>query len=140
MKQPNFYLSIAVTLLVLGSLPLIEKITLGKISPQQMGFLRGLSQLAIYAGVLYATNGFAELQSASPKHIAYGLLQGVAIAVMIYFYFSAMKSGQVSLVTTLTATSPMLTYLLAVLILQEPVTLTRGLGIMFVIMGVILLL
>lgn len=140
MKQPGFYLSIAVTLIILSTLPLFEKVTLGKISPQQMAFLRGLSQVAIYAGVLFATGGFAELQSASPKYIVYGLLQGVAIAVMIYFYFSAMKSGQVSLVTTLTATSPMLTYILAVLLLQEPLTLTRGIGVAFVIVGVILLL
>jgi bacterial/archaeal transporter family protein len=139
MKHPNFYLSIAVTLIVLSGLPLLEKVTLGKINPQQMAFLRGLSQVAIYAGVLYATGGFGGLQSASPKYIVYGLLQGVAIAVMIYFYFSAMKSEQVSLVTALTATSPMLTYLLAVLFLHEPLTFARGLGIMFVILGVILL-
>lgn len=139
MKQPGFYLSIAITLIVLSSLPLFEKVTLGKISPQQMGFLRGLSQFVIYAGVLYMTSGFAELQSVPPRFIIYGLLQGVAIAVMIFFYFTAMKSGQVSLVTALTATSPMLTYALAVLLLQEPLTLTRGIGIVFVILGIILL-
>ncbi|NTV46044.1 MAG: EamA family transporter [Chlorobiales bacterium] len=85
------------------------------------------------------TSGFAELQSVPPRFIIYGLLQGVAIAVMIFFYFTAMKSGQVSLVTALTATSPMLTYALAVLLLQEPLTLTRGIGIVFVILGIILL-
>lgn len=139
MKQPSFYLSIAVTLIVLSTLPLFEKVTLGKISPQQMGFLRGVSQFVIYAGILYMTSGFAEFQTVSPKFIMYGLLQGVAIAVMIFFYFSAMKTGQVSLVTALTATSPMITYALAVLLLQEPFTLTRGFGIVFIILGVILL-
>ncbi|ACF13769.1 protein of unknown function DUF6 transmembrane [Chloroherpeton thalassium ATCC 35110] len=140
MKDTHFYLSLFIVFFIIGSLPVLEKVTLGRLSPPQLAFLRGLSQTFFYGVLLYASGGLFELKTAPAKFVIFGLLQGVATAVMLYFYFSAMQHGEASTVKTLTSASPMLTYLLAIFFLKEPFSLERSIGILLVIAGIYLLM
>lgn len=134
-----FYFYIALVLLINGSMPVFEKITLGKVSVPQMVFLRGIVQVALYAALLWSTGGLQSLSQVEPRFIFYGLLQGAAISAMLYAYFLAMQSGDASQVKALSSAAPLLTFALAVWLIGEPLTLQRGLGIALVVAGIFLL-
>jgi len=139
MRELNIYVSIGVAVLILGILPILEKITLGVLSPSQMAFLRGLSQVVLY-GLLISFNGeLIGLGNAPKTYVFYGLLQGALIVVMLFFYFHAMQQGEASVVKTLSASSPMLTYFFAIMLLNESFSLERLAGVALVIGGVYLL-
>jgi len=140
MKDTHFYISLFIVFFIIGSLPVLEKVTLGKLSPPQLAFLRGASQTIFYGVLLYTSGGLFELKGAPTKFVIIGLLQGVATSVMLYFYFSAMRHGEASTVKTLTSASPMLTYLLAILFLKEPFSLERTFGMLLVIAGIYILI
>lgn len=135
----SFYIYIAAVLVINGAMPVFEKLTLGKVSVSQMIFLRGLVQLAIYTAVLFQSGEMASFQKVDSRFIIYGLLQGAVISVMLFCYFAAMKAGAASQVKAFSSAAPLLTYLLAVTILNEPLTLQRGLGVIFITLGVILI-
>jgi transporter family protein len=140
MKELNVLFALGIVVLILGVLPLIEKLTLNHLSPIQMAFLRGVAQVVVFGVLIFQGSEWMNLKSAPVSFIAYGLLQGVLIAVMLFFYFHAMQQGEASVVKTLSATSPMLTYFLAILLLNEPFSLERLAGVGLVIGGVYLLI
>ena len=139
MKTPNIYLSLIITVSILGSLPILEKITLAKMNVTQMIFYRSLSQTIILGIVVWF--GTTSLSAGIPiKYIVYALLQGVAITVMLFFYLSAIKTTDVSFVNPVIAASPLITYTLAVVILNEPLNFVRLSGVILVVGGIILIL
>ncbi|MCG8376624.1 MAG: EamA family transporter [Chlorobiales bacterium] len=139
MKTPNIYLSLIITVSILGSLPILEKITLAKMNVTQMIFYRSLSQTIILGIVVWF--GTTSLSAGIPiKYTVYALLQGVAITVMLFFYLSAIKTTDVSFVNPVIAASPLITYTLAVVILNEPLNFIRLSGVILVVGGIILIL
>lgn len=139
MKTPNIYLSLIITVSILGSLPILEKITLAKMNVTQMIFYRSLSQTIILGIVVWF--GTTSLSAGIPmKYTVYALLQGVAITVMLFFYLSAIKTTDVSFVNPVIAASPLITYTLAVVILNEPLNFVRLSGVILVVGGIILIL
>ena len=139
MKTPNIYLSLIITVSILGSLPILEKITLAKMNVTQMIFYRSLSQTIILGIVVWF--GTTSLSAGIPmKYTVYALLQGVAITVMLFFYLSAIKTTEVSFVNPVIAASPLITYTLAVVILNEPLNFVRLSGVILVVGGIILIL
>ena len=139
MKTPNLYLSLIITVSILGSLPILEKVTLAKMNVTQMIFYRSLSQTIILGIVVWF--GTSTFSTGLPvKYTAYALLQGIAITVMLFFYLSAIKTTDVSLVNPVIAASPLITYMLAVVILNEPLDFVRLSGITLVVGGIILIL
>ncbi len=140
MKEYNVLFSLGIVVLILGILPLIEKLTLNQLSPVQMAFLRGLAQVMVFGVLIFQGSEWLKLKTVPVSFIGYGLLQGVLIAVMLFFYFHAMQQGEASVVKTLSATSPMLTYALAIFFLNEPFSFERLAGVGLVIGGVYLLI
>lgn len=139
MKTPNIYLSLIITVSILGSLPILEKITLAKMNVTQMIFYRSLSQTIILGIVVWF--GTTSLSAGIPmKYTVYALLQGVAITIMLFFYLSAIKTTDVSFVNPVIAASPLITYTLAVVILNEPLNFVRLSGVILVVGGIILIL
>lgn len=139
MKTSNLYLSLIITVSILGSLPILEKVTLAKMNVTQMIFYRSLSQTIILGIVVWF--GTPAFSTGLPiKYTAYALLQGIAITVMLFFYLSAIKTTDVSLVNPVIAASPLITYMLAVVILNEPLGFVRLSGITLVVGGIILIL
>ena len=139
MKTPGLFLSLIVTVSILGSLPILEKMTLAKMNVTQMIFYRSLSQTIILGIVVWL--GTASLSTGIPvKYTAYALLQGVAITVMLFFYLSAIKTTDVSFVNPVIAASPLITYTLAVIVLNEPLNFVRLSGVILIVGGIILIL
>ena len=139
MKALNIYLSLFITVSILGSLPILEKITLAKMNITQMIFYRSLSQTIILGFVVWL--GTSTLSNDIPlNYTAYALLQGVAVTIMLFFYLSAIKTADVSFVNPVIAASPLITYILAVVILNEPLNFVRLSGVVLVVGGIILIL
>ncbi len=65
-----------------------------------------------------------------------GLIAGFLGQLTLY---NALKAGEASIVVPISATYPLVTLIIAVLILGESVTLAKVLGIVLVICGVALL-
>ncbi len=69
----------------------------------------------------------------------YGIVAGFLGTLGYIFFILATRSGKVSIVVPLTATYPVITFLLGVLILKEQVQIHHILGMILAIVGAILL-
>ena len=69
----------------------------------------------------------------------YALLAGVASALgMIAFYF-AMEGGKTIIVVPITALYPVVTVVLAYLILREEISLVKGVGLMLALVSIVMI-
>lgn len=67
-------------------------------------------------------------------------LEGVCAALVgQLFYYYALKSGDPSVVVPLIATFPLFTFILATIFLGDKVTLTKVGGLVFILMGIVLI-
>ena len=69
------------------------------------------------------------------------LVLGGLVASIIgqIFFYHALKEGEASLVVPLGASYPLISFILGVLFLKESVTVTKGLGLLSIMIGVFLL-
>ncbi len=140
MKTVNLYLSLIITVTIIGSLPILEKITLSRMNVTEMIFYRSLSQTLILGIIIWLGTSSLSTGTVPIKYTAFALLQGVAITLMLFFYLSAIKTTDVSLVYSVISAAPLLTYILAVAILNEPFNILRLSGVVLVVGGVLLIL
>jgi transporter family protein len=73
------------------------------------------------------------------KGIGFATLAGMSTSLGCLFFFIAADKGKVTTVVTMTALYPIITILLAYLILQESVNLKQGLGIALALVAIYLL-
>lgn len=71
--------------------------------------------------------------------IKWAIATGVVSALGQILYFSALGKGKASIVVLMTGLYPVVTVLLAFLILRESITLTQGAGILLAILSMTLL-
>lgn len=73
------------------------------------------------------------------KGFTYAILTGVAYAAGCWFYFIAASKGKIITVVTLTALYPLITILLAYILLKETLNAKQLLGIGFSLVAIFLL-
>ncbi|MBD3271987.1 MAG: EamA family transporter [Elusimicrobia bacterium] len=123
-----------------GMVPVIEKIGLGKV-PAGVGlFYRGfgviIGMLCLGFWFTVSETGLKiDLKSASL------LMLGGILASFIgqFFFYRALKLGDASLVVPVGATYPLVSFVLAVLVLHEKITPGRIFGILMIIAGIVLI-
>ena len=71
--------------------------------------------------------------------VKYALIAGLIGTISYIFFFQAMKGGKVSLTITLTALYPLITIILAFLVLKESVNLFQGIGLILALISIVLL-
>lgn len=71
--------------------------------------------------------------------IVYAILTGIIGGLAVLSFWMAISRGKVATVIPITALYPAISVLLAIIILQEPITLKQGLGIVLACISVILL-
>ncbi|VAW38004.1 hypothetical protein MNBD_DELTA04-169 [hydrothermal vent metagenome] len=106
-------------------------------------YLRPLSALvyevggAIIVGVIcLAVIGFRpEIQT---KGILFAVLTGICGMLGTLLFFAAAVKGKISVVVSITALYPLITILLAALILKEPLTCKQVAGMLFALLAIIL--
>ncbi len=73
------------------------------------------------------------------KGIGYSVLTGVAYGVGCWFYFIAASKGKIITVVTLTALYPLVTIILAAIILRETVSIKQWTGISLALIAILLM-
>jgi transporter family protein len=120
---------------VWGLWSFIPKITVRYISPKSAVVYEVLGGIFVATAVLYTLNFRPDMH---PKGVALGITTGLLGFLGALFFLFAVSAGPVSLVVSLTALYPVISILLAVFILQEPITVKQGLGISFALVAMFL--
>lgn len=93
--------------------------------------------VAIIGLIMLSTMNFKP--ATDTKGLIYALLTGAAYGIGCMFYFIAASKGKIITVVTLTALYPIVTILLAYLLLKEVVNIKQGIGIALAFVAIILM-
>jgi bacterial/archaeal transporter family protein len=138
MSKEFFYALLAA--LSFGIAPIFEKLGLARTEPTMA--------LLIRAGITTLLVSLFMLGSAKPgtwvmpdgRSLMYIVLGGVfGVLFAQFFYFKALQYGEVGRVMPVVGSFPVLAFLLSVIIFGETITLAKAAGIVFVVVGVVLL-
>ena len=130
---------LVVTMILWGTTPLLEKIGLREIDPAIGVFIRSTAVVAVLAVYLLATGRFPELARVSVKNYAIFAATGIMAGLLaMWTYFYVLRSGMISQVVPITASYPILTAALGILVLGEAATPQRILGIVLAVIGIVL--
>jgi transporter family protein len=88
---------------------------------------------------VFAWQAHKDFSELTPKTILFLVLSGTTTALSWIFYYRAMKLGSVSYVAAIDKGSIVLTILLSVTLLREPLTPKLALGAAFILMGMLIL-
>ena len=134
------FLWAVVTACIWGVVPLMEKIGLRGVPPTAGVMVRSLGVVAglvLFSAVWSPWAAVQQMSWTSRLLLAGGGL--LASFVGQIAFYQALKAGAVSQVTPVAGTYPLIAALLGWLILREPLTLTRLLGVVCVVIGALLL-
>lgn len=130
---------LVVTMILWGTTPLLEKIGLREVDPAIGVFIRSTAVVAVLAVYLLATGRFPELARVSVKNYAIFAATGIMAGLLaMWTYFYVLRSGMISQVVPITASYPILTAALGILVLGEAATPQRILGIVLAVIGIVL--
>ena len=119
-----------------GGWALLSKLGSREIPPETMQFLFTVGALPVGLALLIGRRGKLER---SAKGISYAVVNGILSGVGGLTLFAAYHTnGNTSLITVATSLYPMITVVLAVLILRERLTATQVLGLAFAAAAIVL--
>ena len=128
------------TTLLWGVSALFDKLTMVRMSPLPVLVLRSLCLTVGFVAVAMVTGRFAEVFHMDRRSLLYAVISmSLGGFLGLSTYYLALKRGEVSLVTPIAGSYPLVTTVLAVLILQESLTPSRMLGTLLIIGGIFLL-
>ncbi len=128
LKSRWFWYSI-LCVLCWGTWALLSKLGSREIPPETMQFLFTVGALPVGIALLVSRRGKLEK---SAKGISFAVLNGILSGIGGLTLFAAYHTnGNTSLITVSTALYPMITVVLALLILRERLTATQALGLAF---------
>jgi uncharacterized membrane protein len=128
LKSRWFWYSI-LCVLCWGAWALLSKLGSREIPPETMQFLFTMGALPVGIALLISRRGKLEK---SRKGISYAVLNGILSGIGGLTLFAAYHTnGNTSLITVSTALYPMITVVLALLILRERLTGIQALGLAF---------
>ena len=129
-----------ITACIWGIVPLLEKVGLCNVNPVVGLFYRGLGALIGMSiiGIGYAASGIS--LKADMKSICF-LVAGGLLAGFIaqFFFYRAIKMGDVSIIVPIIAAYPLISFLLGVIVLREQISPGKILGMIMVMAGIFLL-
>ncbi len=136
----NAYFLAILTSLIWGVVPILEKIGLQKAPPIAGLALRSAGVSVGLICLLFFYSPWAELAKMPAKTIILLVLSGLLASFIAQFvFYHALKIGDVSRVVPISGTYPLIAFILGVLILGEKLTILKGIGVIFVVIGAFLL-
>lgn len=123
-------------LLLWGVWGVLAKVAAGRMTPNDEQILFTIGSLPVAAAALLRLRGRLELDRAGA---ACGVLNGVFAGLGLVSYYAAMERGPASIVATVTALFPLLTVLLAAVVLRERVNRFQLVGIATALCSILLL-
>jgi len=126
LRKPWFWYSV-LAILAWGAWAIISKLASSEIPAQSMQFLFTVGTLPVALALLAARQFKVE---PSARGIAYSMANGVVSAIGILALFAAYRSGgNTGVITVTTSLYPVITVVLALLILRERLTKLQALGL-----------
>ena len=119
-----------------GFTAFLPKLTVRYLSPKSALLFETLGGM-IVAFIILASLKFRP--DIHPKGVLLAMASGaLAFSGALCFYYAVSK-GPVSLVATVSGLSPVIPVLLAMFVLQEPLSMKQGLGIVFALLSMVLI-
>lgn len=123
-----------------GIAPVFAKIGLRDVDPLAGLVLRTIFASSVVSGWVIVSGSFTKISSIPVSSWwLIGVEALLATLVGDLAYYAAIKKGDVSIVTIIMSSSPLITILCAVLFLGEQLTLARVVGAGLVILGITLI-
>ncbi|MBW2966178.1 EamA family transporter [Candidatus Woesearchaeota archaeon] len=136
MKMGDWLIFAIFALIMWGLWGFFPKLATNYISPKSALIFEVIGALVVGVVVLIVVGFKPEIHS---KGITFALLTGIAGTLGALFFLYAISRGKASVVVTTTALYPIITIMLAFLILKEPVSLKQGVGMIFALTAIMLL-
>ena len=129
------------TSLIWGFAPAFEKLGLtGRIDPFLGVVIRTIPIAVISLVTLVVMGRTGSLTTVDPKSALFVMAGGVIAGLLGQFaFYSALKTGQASVVVPIAATYPLVAFVVSMVFLGEPFTWQKAAGICLVVGGVIML-
>ncbi len=125
--------------IVWGTAPLIFKLGLkGEVPPLVGIFFHNLTATLISALSIFLLKEKLSYPARDIFIICFGGFISGYLGLLLYY--KALKTGDVSVVAPISATSPMWASLFAILLFGESLTLPKVLGTIFVVIGIVLIM
>jgi len=135
-KQMVIFL-LVVTTLLWGATPILEKIGLTKVDPVVGITIRStVAAVSLLILTLLLGRGRALLEVDGKGFLLFGASGVLAGALVMWAYYAALKMEATSKIVPISASYPLVTALLSVLILREGVTLPRVIGTALIVIGI----
>lgn len=123
-----------------GIAPIFAKIGLSNISPLPGLAIRTFFAAGMVTSWVICSGSLSQIKSISVNSwILIGIEAILATLVGDLAYYAAIKKGDVSFVTIIMSSSPLITILCSVIFLGEQVTFIKLAGSCFIILGIILI-
>ena len=130
-------LLLVVTTLLWGATPILEKIGLTKVDPVVGITIRGtVAAVGLLILTLLLGRGRALIEVDGKGFLLFGVSGLLAGALGMWAYYAALKMEATSKIVPISASYPLVTALLSVLILREGVTLPRVIGTALIVTGI----
>ncbi|OGP13193.1 MAG: hypothetical protein A3I75_04780 [Deltaproteobacteria bacterium RIFCSPLOWO2_02_FULL_50_16] len=122
---------------LMGLASLFEKLSLKEATPLTALTLRIVMMGVILLGFSFVTQAFREWTQLSAKTYLWIFIPAVLAIFFVLSYFSALQEGLISRVVPIVATAPLFALLFSVLLLNEPLSWKRVVGVALVVVGII---
>jgi transporter family protein len=130
-------LLLVVTTLLWGVTPILEKIGLTKVDPVVGITIRStVAAVGLLILTLLLGRGRALIEVDGKGFLLFGASGLLAGALGMWAYYAALKMEATSKIVPISASYPLVTALLSVLILREGVTLPRVIGTALIVIGI----
>lgn len=128
---------LVVTALLWGATPILEKIGLTKVDPVVGITIRSaVATVGLLILTLLLGRGRALMEVDGKGFLLFGASGVLAGALGMWAYYAALKMEATSKIVPISASYPLVTALLSVLILREGVTLPRVIGTALIVIGI----
>ena len=126
------------TVLLWGSMGFLGKLASRSVPTQAMPLMGALGGLLVFPVVLALLHRQLRFDW-QDANVWFGLLAGMIGATGTVLFYAAISRGEASRVVVITATYPVLTFLLSLLFLGETMSLQKLIGVALAVAGVCLL-
>lgn len=125
--------------MIYGSTQILAKVTVKSLSAVSMVAVNFVVSVPVYLVFLVATLIVVDSSVLRPEYVLYAVIGAATARGGYYIYLEALEKGTVSMVGSITAAFPAITAMLAVVFLDESVSLINGIGIALIIASMIAL-
>jgi transporter family protein len=132
----DWFIFAMLALVLYGLWGFFPKIASNYIGPKSILIYETIGAVLVGILVLFLLSFKVEINSSGAL---FGILTGIAATAGTLFFLFALTKGKVSVIVTTTALYPLVTIILAFLILKEPITPKQGIGMVLALIAMALM-